>query len=44
MQPILVWAVRRDAKTGLLLRKYIASGDTKNGQPRTVHVKASGRS
>jgi hypothetical protein len=44
MQPVLVWAVRRDAKTGQLLRQYIASGDPKIGQPKTVHLKTSRRS
>jgi hypothetical protein len=41
MQPVLVWAVRRDAKTGQLLRKYIAAGDPKIGQPKTAQLKTS---
>lgn len=39
MHPTPTWAVYRDAKTGQLVRKYIASGEAKSAQQETVQLK-----
>ena len=39
MYPTPAWAVYRDAKTGRLIRKYIAGGDSKSPSPKTEQHK-----
>jgi hypothetical protein len=52
MHPTPTWAVYRDAKTGLLIRKYISTGDANSSQQtaqstaglaRTADLKADRR-